>query len=681
MEKRSKLRLLLPAAALIGLSLACGFGAGDEEPTPAPAPTSASAAATNAPEPTAVPTDGAPAMNLDPVYVNEEGGFSVGTVPGYSVDGFGGFATMTAPDGNADDGPLIVMIGGLEEEAITNDDILDGFSDEVAGQDGVTVSDPVPTTVAGFDALRSTVDGTNGNGTEMDGAIVVVLPTPNQFFVIIAAASVERWDSELSGYFEAVLESVEFFTPTEADAGETEVSGEVVRQWAASAVASSEYTTSGWSAVDATGAPDTYPECGDFATAWASESSDGLDWIELQYASPVIPTEINIYETHSPDQISSVDVIDVNGNTLNVYTGVPEIGDECPLILSIPVSLDVQVDRVVVTVDQTLLPWSEIDAVELVGLGEAGAGEPAAESEVDDTASLDVPENFEWRIGGESGFDPGQFYAQGGVDTDENDIFYVADDLHGVYVIDAAGTILNQLEPEGLRNANDVKVGPDGNLYVSAWGSDEIVVMTKEGELVRRWGEEGNGPGQFGTFSPSALAVGLDGAVYVLDENEDDSGEDLDRIQIFSAQGVYQGEWLITEDFFAPSSMDVNPNNGNVYLLGFIGGYIVEYDTSGNVISRLGQDALDFSGPQHMTFDDAGNIYVSTWTPQGVMMLDPEGNLIQTFATQWDGDDVLDPPLGSVGSAQGVGVLRDGSLILIGDWPGQHAFMSAFSTR
>lgn len=47
-------------------------------------------------------------------------------------------------------------------------------------------------------------------------------------------------------------------------------------------------------------------------------------------------------------------------------------------------------------------------------------------------------------------------------------------------------------------------LGPDGNLYVAnvddirtPGGTDEVLVLTPDGEIVRRWGERGTGPGQF----------------------------------------------------------------------------------------------------------------------------------------------------------------------------------------
>ena len=140
------------------------------------------------------------------------------------------------------------------------------------------------------------------------------------------------------------------------------------RQWASEAHASSEYDNPKWSAQQATGIPDT-PECGDQSTAWASEDKYGLEWLEVYYENPVEPTDINIYETHTPSQIVRVELIDLQGTYHEVYTAQPEITD-CPYILSIPVKkagyLAVGV-RVTVDQSQLNLPWDEIDAVELVG--------------------------------------------------------------------------------------------------------------------------------------------------------------------------------------------------------------------------------------------------------------------------------------------------------------------------
>ena len=148
--------------------------------------------------------------------------------------------------------------------------------------------------------------------------------------------------------------------------------GGETRQWAVSATASSEYGVTGWSAMQATGAPDT-PECGDYTTAWASEGYDTAEWIELDYDTPVLPTEINIYQTYNPNQVIQVELRDLEGNYQTVYLGTPQDeSDDCPFVLSISTEgIDWQVDGVRITINQSEFEdWNEIDAVELVGIAE-----------------------------------------------------------------------------------------------------------------------------------------------------------------------------------------------------------------------------------------------------------------------------------------------------------------------
>lgn len=164
-----------------------------------------------------------------------------------------------------------------------------------------------------------------------------------------------------------------------AEAFDTSISGDssgLVRQWAGEAVASSEYGSDDWSAMKATGVTDTY-ECGDMVTAWASSSSDTVEWINLYIFAPMYITEINIVETYNPDQVSQVDIIDMQGQYVTVYTATPKQVDEpCPYFLNVPVSQsDILAQGVRITIDQSVLGigWNEIDAVEMVGMIGEGA--------------------------------------------------------------------------------------------------------------------------------------------------------------------------------------------------------------------------------------------------------------------------------------------------------------------
>jgi hypothetical protein len=150
-----------------------------------------------------------------------------------------------------------------------------------------------------------------------------------------------------------------------------------VRQWAMEAVASTEYGSEDWSAAKATGVTDTY-ECGDNTTAWASSSSNTVEWINLYINTPMVLTEINVVETYNPDQVTQVDLIDMQGQYVTVYSAQPkQINEPCPYFLTIPVNQsNILAQGVRITIDQSVLGlgWNEIDAVEMIGT--IGEGTP-----------------------------------------------------------------------------------------------------------------------------------------------------------------------------------------------------------------------------------------------------------------------------------------------------------------
>ena len=119
------------------------------------------------------------------------------------------------------------------------------------------------------------------------------------------------------------------------------------------------------------GEPNTF-ECDDLVTAWASALSTGIDTLSLFYAQPVVPTQINIYESYNPGAVVRVTVADDNNaNSAVVYEADPQIAVTCPRVLTVDIStVAFAVQRVTIEIDQTNHSgWNEIDAVELVGIG------------------------------------------------------------------------------------------------------------------------------------------------------------------------------------------------------------------------------------------------------------------------------------------------------------------------
>ena len=143
-----------------------------------------------------------------------------------------------------------------------------------------------------------------------------------------------------------------------------------LHQWAVSASGTSQYSETGWDFAQATGAPDTN-ECGDIRSAWASASSTGSDMLTLEFAEPVVPSQINIYQTFTPGSIYKVEVSNSGGGKPITLPNSedPPGNTPCPGIFSIEVDdVTTPVDRVTIYLDQTIGgSWNEIDAVELVG--------------------------------------------------------------------------------------------------------------------------------------------------------------------------------------------------------------------------------------------------------------------------------------------------------------------------
>jgi DNA-binding beta-propeller fold protein YncE len=127
-----------------------------------------------------------------------------------------------------------------------------------------------------------------------------------------------------------------------------------------------------------------------------------------------------------------------------------------------------------------------------------------------------------------------------------------------------SGSLLASLEFKAEINGEvhacrgDTAIGPDGTTYILESHDDRVCYFDAGGNFLGRWGSPGSGAGEF--EYPSAIAVGHDGTVYVLDGCSDPT---LLRVQFFSARGEYRGEirhirqgdyWLFRDIAVAPDN-------------------------------------------------------------------------------------------------------------------------------
>lgn len=142
-------------------------------------------------------------------------------------------------------------------------------------------------------------------------------------------------------------------------------------QWASAARASSEYSSTTYSAARATGAPDV-SGYGNDANAWTPAAANaGQEQLTLTFARAVTATAVKVRQSCQPGAIVKVELIGADGARQLVFAG-RDPNAYAPLtigwfVVTFPPTPFV-VAAVELTLDTTVVPgWNEIDAVSLVG--------------------------------------------------------------------------------------------------------------------------------------------------------------------------------------------------------------------------------------------------------------------------------------------------------------------------
>ncbi|MBI4551888.1 MAG: hypothetical protein HY710_06450 [Candidatus Latescibacteria bacterium] len=113
---------------------------------------------------------------------------------------------------------------------------------------------------------------------------------------------------------------------------------------------------------------------------------------------------------------------------------------------------------------------------------------------------------------GETGKGPGQFELPHDITVDRHEQVYILDRPNGrCQIFDNRGVY--QTEWKGLLGPNDLFITPDETIYI-AESEQRITVMSMDGTVLARWGEKGDGPGQF-SDSPHGIWVDSRGDLYV----------------------------------------------------------------------------------------------------------------------------------------------------------------------
>ena len=143
-------------------------------------------------------------------------------------------------------------------------------------------------------------------------------------------------------------------------------------QWAESAVASSEYSPTNWSAMQASGAPESLGLCRSIEYSWTpATAADQPEFLDLSYATPARATQIDVLESSYGGFVTRVETVGLNGSRSTLWSGIDSTacGDEFALVQPVD---NLPIDRVIV--HSQIQGFQEIDAVRLSGYVRGGDG-------------------------------------------------------------------------------------------------------------------------------------------------------------------------------------------------------------------------------------------------------------------------------------------------------------------
>ena len=187
----------------------------------------------------------------------------------------------------------------------------------------------------------------------------------------------------------------------------------------------------------------------------------------------------------------------------------------------------------------------------------------------------------------------------------------------------------------GLDRPVDLAVAPNGHLYVTE-SNDRVTELTPDGQIVRRWGRTGSGPGEFdftglqvenGAYA--SITVAPDGKVYVSDS-------DNHRVEVFSPDGSFirqfGGDGSIPGQFGLAYDLVVD-TAGNVYVLDDILQRLTKFGPSGEVLWTVsGVADPTIRGHLHSPhLDAAGRVVVGNDDNGRVAYIDPSGRVVDSF--------------------------------------------------
>ena len=247
-----------------------------------------------------------------------------------------------------------------------------------------------------------------------------------------------------------------------------------------------------------------------------------------------------------------------------------------------------------------------------------------------------------------------------------------------------------------------VAVDGNGNVYVAEYYNHRIQKFDAGGAYVGQWGSNGSGNGQFGY--PIGVAVDGSGNVYVADSGNN-------RIQKFAGDGTFLMAfgWDVVSgnvdtDFEICQPGDTckdgssgsgngqfsNPQGvavdgaGNVYVADTSNNRVQKFDAGGAYLTQWGSGGSgngQFNYPTGVAVDGAGNVYVADTNNHRIQKFDAGGNYQSQWGVSGSGNSQFRYPQGVAADGAGNVYVADSDNNRIQKFDGNGNYLSQWGSN
>ena len=181
-------------------------------------------------------------------------------------------------------------------------------------------------------------------------------------------------------------------------------------------------------------------------------------------------------------------------------------------------------------------------------------------------------------------------------------------------------------------------IAPDGCLFVSdGYGGHRVHKFSADGELIKSWGKQGTGPGEFALLHN--IWVDKNSRVYIADRENN-------RMQLFTDEGEFIEEWT---DMTAPGDLWIHDDV--IYVIEQGGGNGVSIWTiDGELIKSWGKQGTgpgEFALLHNIWVDKNSRVYIADRENNRMQLFTDEGEFIEEWTDMtapgdlWIHDDVI----------------------------------------